>query len=63
MGAPFALHLDRFPAAKHLRALWFDPRDGKEQVFAVLPPVGQNLFAPPTQGKGCDYVLILEEVR
>ena len=63
LGAPFALHLDRFPAAKHLRALWFDPRDGQEQVFTVLPPVGQNLFVPPTQGKGCDYVLILEEVR
>ena len=63
MGAPFAAKLDAFPGAKQVRALWFDPRTGEEAVFAILPPEGSNFFVPPTQGKGCDWVLILEAVR
>ena len=62
LGVPFALDLTLFPGAKQVRALWFDPRTGAQRVFAILPPEGRNLFAPPTQGKGCDWVLILEAV-
>lgn len=59
MGLPFTARLDLFDAP-YVRVSWFDPRTGAEKVFAILPPEGKNTFVPPTQGKGCDWVLILE---
>lgn len=63
LGAPFTLRPDGFEGARALRALWFDPRLGTQQMFAVLPPQGYVLLAPPSQGKGCDWVLVLEAIR
>lgn len=63
LGVPFTLDLDGFKGAKCLKASWFDPREGKEALFAVLPAEGKNLFVPPSQGKGCDWVLILDAVQ
>lgn len=62
LGLPFTLSLESFGGKKGLRALWFDPRTGKEEIFAVLPCRGSSIFAPPSQGPGNDWVLILEEV-
>ena len=62
LGLPFTAALDLFEGAKQVRALWFDPRTGEESVFAILPAEGKTVVAPPTQGKGCDWVLILEAV-
>lgn len=63
LGIPFTVALDGFEDAKLLRAMWFDVRTGEESIFAVLPPEGTTTIAPPTQGKGCDWVLILEAVK
>ncbi len=63
LGVPFTVKLDLFPGCKQVRALWFDPRTGEEWVFAILHNAGSTLLAPPTQGKGCDWILILEAVR
>lgn len=63
LGIPFCVELDLFENSTQTRALWFDPRTGKEEVFAILPGSGRTHLAPPTQGKGCDWVLILEAVR
>lgn len=60
LGIPFTVELDHMNTDKNLRALWFDPETGKETLFAVLPPKGRTTLAPPKQGKGCDWVLILE---
>ncbi len=60
LGLPFTINLGLFEEAKRLRALWFDPRTGEEKIFTVLPPNGKTVIVPPTQGKGCDWVLILE---
>jgi len=62
LGVPFTVNLEAFAGAKRLRASWFDPRTGKEKVFGVLPAAGKTLVVPPAQGKGCDWVLVLEEV-
>lgn len=62
LGAPFTINLDPFEGAKCVRALWFNPRTGEEQIFAALPSKGKTLIAPPTQGMGCDWVLILERM-
>lgn len=64
LGLPFTVDLGKVPpSGKVLRALWMDPRSGEETVFGIYPPVGQNLFVPPTRGKGEDWVLILEETE
>ncbi len=60
LGLPFTVHLDAFRPAERLRAMWFDPRTGKSEVFTVLPGRGDTTLVPPVQGQ--DWVLILETV-
>ena len=62
LGIPFSLNAAPIGAAKGVRASWFDPRTGKREVFAVLPTNHDTAVAPPTQGKGCDWVLVLEDI-
>lgn len=62
LGIPFTVEPCGFESARYIRAVWFDPRTGEERIFAILPSHGRATFAPPTQGKGCDWVLILEAV-
>ena len=63
LGMPFAVQLGALGTDGPIRALWFDPRTGEETVFGILPGKGQTHVAPPTQGKGCDWVLVLEAVN
>lgn len=62
LGLPITVNLNEFRGADWLRAKWFNPRSGETDVFAVLPCCDQTVLVPPSQGKGCDWVLILEEV-
>lgn len=62
LGLPFTVRLDALPAAKRLRASWFDPRSGESRIFSILPPEGETTLVPPTQGLGQDWVLVLEAV-
>lgn len=63
LGIPFSVNLNALGDAMKLRALWFDLRSGEEALFAILPPRGAVTLAPPSQGKGCDWVLILEAIK
>lgn len=46
--------------AKAIKASWFDPRTGEDTgPFAVAAP-SEALFVPPSCGKGCDWVLMLD---
>lgn len=63
LGLPVTVHLSEFKGSEQIRAKWFDCRCGATQVFAILPNRGKTTLVPPTQGKGCDWVLILEEVH
>lgn len=63
LGLPVTVELDIFEGAESIRAGWFDPRTGEECVCAVLPPYGQTVLVPPTQGKGNDWVLVLDAVK
>lgn len=60
LGLPFTVNLSAMEEAGRLRAAWFDPRKGTEQVFSVLPARGRSVFVPPAPGK--DWVLVLENV-
>ena len=62
LGLPITVKLDGFEGAQRLRAGWFDPRTGETSVFGILPARDSSTLVPPTQGKGCDWVLVLEVV-
>lgn len=62
LGLPFNAKLGCFDNAKRIKALWFDPRNGNTEILGVLPANGINTFVPPTQGKGNDWLLILEVI-
>jgi hypothetical protein len=60
LGRPVRAYLDRLaPGGNAVKASWFNPRTGEEALFAVVP-AAEVVFAPPTSGKGCDWVLVLD---
>lgn len=60
-GLPIRAYLDKLSKDRPIRASWFDPRTGAEQVFGIFAP-RETLFVPPSMGKGCDWVLVLDVV-
>ncbi len=63
LGVSFTVDLEVFAGAKCVRGSWFDPRTGEETMFGILRPGEKSLVVPPRQGKGNDWVLILEAIR
>jgi hypothetical protein len=59
-GRPFTVALDRL-AGKELRAYWYDPRDGSAKEAGRIARTGKRAFTPPSQGKGRDWVLVLDD--
>jgi hypothetical protein len=58
LGLPIRAFLQELGGSA-IKASWFDPRTGEMKVFAVVPPA-ETLFAPPSSGKGNDWVLVLD---
>jgi hypothetical protein len=42
-------------------ATWFDPRYGSTEPVHTSDNVGYQTFVPPTSGRGCDWVLVLDD--
>jgi len=59
-GKPFRVDLDQL-SGERLRASWYDPRKGTPVAIGTLPRGGKKEFRPPSQGKGHDWVLILDD--
>ncbi len=59
-GRPFTVRLDRLKGNPP-RATWYNPRDGSSSRIEVFAPAGIREFHPPTSGKGCDWVLVLDD--
>jgi Protein of unknown function (DUF4038)/Putative collagen-binding domain of a collagenase len=60
-GQPFTVDLDRL-SGENLRASWYDPRRGSSQLIKTFARQGKHEFRPPSQGKGNDWVLVLDDV-
>ena len=58
LGQPIRAYLQHFKC-RAIKATWFDPRTGEKNEFAIVP-AAEALFVPPTAGKGCDWILILD---
>lgn len=61
LGLPFVVHTQIFKGV-NLKAMWFDPRTGNETVVGIYPTKYDIQFVPPTQGKGQDWILVLDEM-
>ncbi|WP_435015696.1 glycoside hydrolase family 140 protein [Tundrisphaera sp. TA3] len=59
-GRPFTVDLGKLSGPK-LSAAWYDPRTGAAQPFGNLAREGRREFHPPSQGKGQDWVLVLDD--
>ena len=59
-GAPITVRLDNI-RAQRIAAAWFDPRYGIATPIHTGERVGFQTFTPPTSGRGCDWVLVLDD--
>lgn len=59
-GKPTMINLGALKAKK-LRVWWFDPRTGHAFSIGKIRNEDQQLFSPPTAGKGHDWVLVLDD--
>jgi hypothetical protein len=59
-GKPFTVDMGKL-SGDRLRASWYDPRNGTSVAIGDLPRGGSHEFRPPSQGKGQDWVLVLDD--
>jgi hypothetical protein len=59
-GRPFTVRMSVI-AARRVRATWFDPRYGTALPVHTGDNAGFQTFAPPSSGRGCDWVLVLDD--
>lgn len=58
MGRPVKVKM-KFSGSR-VKAFWFNPRDGKLADIGEFPTLGLHQFDAPTQGRGNDWLLVLE---
>lgn len=59
-GKPFTVLPGKLKAAM-LKAMWYDPKNGKITDIGTIKNKPKMLFTPPTHGYGQDWVLILDD--
>jgi hypothetical protein len=59
-GEPFTIHM-RVVDAPRVQATWFDPRYGITEPIHTTDSPGIQTFTPPTSGRGCDWLLVLDD--
>jgi hypothetical protein len=59
-GKPFTVDLSKL-SGERIKASWYDPRTGELKGAETLKKEGTHEFKPPTEGKGNDWVLILDD--
>jgi hypothetical protein len=59
-GCAFTVDLNKL-TGERLRGSWYDPRTGTSSPAGVIAGKGKHTFQPPTQGKQCDWVLVLDD--
>ena len=47
--------------AKSITAYWFDPRNGESKLIEIFPGQGTRKFTPPSNGRGKDWILVLDD--
>jgi len=52
--------LDKIKAEK-INIYWFDPRNGEAKFIETIPGKGIRKFIPPSNGRGNDWILVLDD--
>jgi hypothetical protein len=52
--------LDKLGAEK-ITAYWYDPRKGEAKLAETFPGKGTRKFTPPSNGRGNDWILVLDD--
>lgn len=60
VGRPFTVRLDKL-SGTHVKAWWFNPRDGKATAIGTFEKKGERRFTPPDPGEMVDWVLVLDD--
>lgn len=60
-GRPVTVKMDKIAGAK-VRASWYDPRTGAVTAIGDYGNRGIRTFTPSSQGRGNDWVLVLDDV-
>jgi len=47
--------------ADKITAYWFDPRTGESKLIDTFPGKGSRKFTPPSNGRGNDWILVLDD--
>jgi hypothetical protein len=47
--------------AKTITAYWYDPRNGEAKLIENIPGSGVRKFIPPGNGRGNDWILVLDD--
>jgi hypothetical protein len=47
--------------AKSLTAYWYDPKKGESKLIETLQGKGTHKFTPPSNGRGNDWILVLDD--
>ena len=61
-GEPFAIDKRVFKA-RRVKEYWYDPRYGCTYYFHTTVNVAFQTYAPPTSGRGNDWILIMEDEK
>lgn len=59
-GAPFTVDTRRIEASS-LKEIWYNPRYGTAHPTHTTTTAGFQTFTPPSEGRGHDWILILED--
>lgn len=52
--------LDRI-GAKSVTVYWFNPKNGESKLIDTFPGTGTRRFTPPSNGRGNDWILVLDD--
>ncbi|HBE43328.1 MAG TPA: hypothetical protein DDW27_19430 [Bacteroidales bacterium] len=47
--------------AKSVTAYWFNPRNGESKLIETFSGTGTRRFTPPSNGRGNDWILVLDD--
>lgn len=61
-GEPFTINA-RVLKLRRMKEIWFDPRYGVAYEVHTTDTPSIQTYTPPTRGRGCDWVLILEDAE
>jgi hypothetical protein len=61
-GRPVTAQMNKF-TPRRVRAHWYDPRTGKAVPLGDFRNMETQAFEPPAQGRGQDWVLVLDDPR